>query len=295
MLKMPTVFVVGAGASYPYGLPLGVDLIRQGKQLTHELMPALVEVSEQSGSDVAAFCRRLERYPGDSIDRFLENNTDLRDLGHLLIAILMGRAIDRLSRENIKQTPGEDWMMRVFSAMARGTRNAAEFHESAQQVCFVTFNFDSLIESRARTVLPRFWVPDNSEAPTLDVIHVHGRLPEPVSLDRASPWMSKAAKAVKVIHDELDHGVVEAAQNRIRAAKVVCFLGFDYAPENLKTLGVPDVIRSPDSLFGSAKNLSAGKVAEVRRLFGVYHARLNLAHDSFNNLQTLDQFDVLRT
>src|SRR5262245_18271949 len=93
-----TVLVLGAGASRPYGFPLGQELkegicgmIGNWLEGTRQ-SPDLAELISKHGftRDIQeTFFRALSTSPRNSIDAFLEIRTEFRDLGKTWIAAII--------------------------------------------------------------------------------------------------------------------------------------------------------------------------------------------------------------
>src|SRR5947208_1187998 len=85
MIKKYTVFILGAGASKPYGYPTGPELIAKMLNLKDEVARVIQECG--TGADQwRAFQDSLRKSSQGSIDAFLERRPDLRGIGKLLIA-----------------------------------------------------------------------------------------------------------------------------------------------------------------------------------------------------------------
>ena len=94
MFNTPTVFILGAGASWRYGYPTGEGLvrkaIRKAEQIAQHMEFAAREPPSQSDAD------RL--FP-KAEPRFLKQNPDLHEMGKLAIAMVIfdcERRFDRL-------------------------------------------------------------------------------------------------------------------------------------------------------------------------------------------------------
>lgn len=89
MVRKPTVFVLGAGASVEYGLPMGTHLIKDivdGLTQTGFLRSALVEACYRE-NDIDEFRQKLVGSQLTSIDAFLEGNDEnYQDIGKSSIA-----------------------------------------------------------------------------------------------------------------------------------------------------------------------------------------------------------------
>ena len=149
-------------------------------------------------------------------------------------------------------------------------------------VSFLTFNFDSVIEDQLSDAMARAYPSAPGEEvkkiveSMVGVTHVHGRLPPipsgevavgtPKRIDPAwVQWTRVAADSVSVVTDRIDRKVLGAAQEAIRSSKVVCFLGFQYYPDNLNRLGVPGTLDTAEAIFGSAYGSRRGCCRRRRR------------------------------
>jgi hypothetical protein len=297
MITTPTTFVIGAGASKPYGLPLGYDLLLGARNLTPDspLYQALID-----GPDVSVRIQKLNsfreaarQYPGRSIDALLEDQHDHREIGHEVIAGLMNIAISRARAKAAAYSVNaeEDWISYLVDKMRGGARGKAAHFCEMNAVQFVTFNFDSVLEERLRAAVRGLY--GTTEGLVLPpIIHVHGTLPD-FSLVRAE--IRFAAKEIRVIQDELDPAAVASAREALQWAEVICFLGFSYHPDNLQTLNVPGIFRRSTTMpqvFGSALDVFDGESASVNALLG---NRVTLGKRDQNSLLFLREYPVLRT
>ena len=83
MIVRPTVFILGAGASAPYGFPLGSGLI---EKILHslqspEMRPLLLRQLDFSHDQISTFGQELRDSPLNSIDAFLDNREEFREIG----------------------------------------------------------------------------------------------------------------------------------------------------------------------------------------------------------------------
>jgi hypothetical protein len=222
LIREPTVFVLGAGASEPYGLPLGPELRSNILQhynsdagLTVHLFNTTPFVRHQIDSFVTAL-----RYSGlSSVDAFLERRPEFMDIGKALMGIelLHGEVHDRLWQ------PANNWLAYLYGYMVGGSLE--EF--SQNKVSFVTFNYDRCVEHFLFVSLKNsFGRPDEETAQVVkkfNVVHLHGRLGH-------LPWqagksaiefgdnqidvrkMNIVTKEIKVVHE--DHSL-DASRRRL--------------------------------------------------------------------------------
>jgi len=271
VIKTKTTFIVGAGASHAYGLPLGIHLRNQAVstdmlpsgdlyQLLHYGLSFSVDLLNEWRDD-------LSRYPGGSIDEFLFNRqerADFQSVGKAVIAGQMARAINGLPK------PSPNWIEIVVDRMAAGAANLDQFIRGNTGVEFVTFNFDSLIQQRIGANLARRFVTDSTEdalAHIIPVHHVHGRLPPAPTgnfgvdtIRGPKPdwveWLKAASASVRVVYEPVEDSHLEAIRTVISRSDVVVCLGWAYHPENLRKLKISEILNSgAKSVFGSAYNV----------------------------------------
>lgn len=285
MVGTPTVFIVGAGASLCYGLPLGSTLLKRAKGLGPGA-PAYQLARRHTGipaERLNAIIENLKQFPGSSIDDYLQkrrHDEDTQRLGRTLIAAFMGDAIVR----ELTLRPGDksnDWLKSVFLQMSEGADSFDEF-VAGNRVSFVTFNFDSVIETRLEGLAIDTYgaIDSRALANAVPVFHVHGRLPppptaplgfEPHSLSGEASaewvnWILSGASSVKVVFDDdIDEPTLNDARTALAEAQVLCFLGFSYHPTNVERLDLGRHKHAGRSLFGTTVGMTDGERQRAKR------------------------------
>ncbi|HUK36987.1 MAG TPA: hypothetical protein VLV86_23895, partial [Vicinamibacterales bacterium] len=270
MIRTPTTFVVGAGASQPYGYPLGSGLYDLAKAVGPESdVYQLVRQSVVPGGDVALLNSVLQEMREESalsIDEFLLRRQDreiVQRIGKALIAILLAQAA-ATSVTGAREI-GRDWLRRVAREMLAGASTWSDVLDGNRNLRFITFNFDSVIQQKvtleAQRAFPSADVRQLLEA--VPIVHVNGRLsPAPRTTitsnvgDVYREWMDWTARAVdeiRIVHERHDDNETEqrVSEGLLNAA-VVCFLGFSYHIDNMRRLDVANDVRPNATVFGSA-------------------------------------------
>ena len=187
MLNTKTVFVLGAGASQPFGLPLGAELYQAvlekfsvgGANRQH-----LLNTTRFLERDIDRFLSALSRSGQTSVDAFLERRyDDFLEIGKAAMAIeLMLREDEML----LWRQP--NWMLNFYSRM--GSESLAEFDEN--DVSFITFNYDRSLAHFLCTSLSNYFgkpIMDCAKAlANIPIVHLHGRL-------GYLPWQKKDSRA----------------------------------------------------------------------------------------------------
>jgi hypothetical protein len=143
VIRVPTTLVLGAGASAPYGPPVGAALRRMilaecgnGNSFWMEVFKAL----GISLSDVAEFRDAFRRSTVPSIDAFLEHRPEFMTIGKTAIALGL---IPYEHEDRIFDAATETgaWYSYLFDALRTSPDRFRGNHLS-----IVTFNYDRSIE-----------------------------------------------------------------------------------------------------------------------------------------------------
>lgn len=235
MIRIPTCLILGAGASMPFGYPLGRKLVEQivagcegGGALFQELRSEGFQLGEIEG-----FRHFLLNSHHDSIDAFLEHNPDFSDIGKCSIVAEIQRATPGPQHRNW------DWYSDLWRALSS---NASPQNFTENKLSVVTFNYDCSFEHFLGNAITATF-RRNTEAQykllqTVPIEHVYGRIP--FCSNRNGATLRELSKEIKIIHDEAeaeDQGLVRA-RNLISEAQRVCILGFGFHEMNLRRLSI---------------------------------------------------------
>jgi len=274
-----TLFILGAGASVDFGFPTGNELrenirglssyqhiqnlsesVTDGKDKVHsdyrsfkaggtKSIPGNVleglEAVYKLEPDLKEFCDKFHNSPVYSIDEWLVNWPDLRDVGCLVLAyhILKAEAHSNLFRT-------ETWAQYLLG-LCGNTRD--EFEKA--QFLIVTFNYDRSFEFFLYYTLLNKYAYDPEQASQIVkkkvIHHIHGKLgalewentPEEVMIKHGNyriPFnqLRAAANQIKVVHETNRSDKLSLrARELIDWSDNVVFLGFAYNSENMRKLG----------------------------------------------------------
>ena len=185
-MKNPTVFVLGAGASAPFGFPLGRNWSKEiYNGLSGSSQPLAEILRNTLGHDYAI----LERFHKEfylsgknSIDAFLEHRREYEQLGKAVIAAtLIPHETDA-----VFGYAADNWLRYTYERLDTGFE---EFGNN--KVSFITFNYDRVIEWFFVTSLSNSYNKSKRDCvevlKSIPIIHLHGRLghlPWETSADR---------------------------------------------------------------------------------------------------------------
>ena len=90
LYRDPTVFVLGAGASNLYGLPLGIQLKQDILELPDSRVQPFLGDLQDAAALIPGFKAALAQGDYGTIDHFLEKKKRYRDLGAIYIVCAIG-------------------------------------------------------------------------------------------------------------------------------------------------------------------------------------------------------------
>lgn len=274
MITRPTVLVLGAGASANYNFPLGRDLIislcqdiEQKTQTYAQLLSCGFDESL-----ILTFRNALNLSMQPSIDAFLENRLDYREVGKAAIACQL------IPCENpstfLRQHRTILWYEYLFSRIGRNTDEFA-----ANKLSVVTFNYDRSLEHCLFLALQNSFALTDKDAASLlkklPIVHVYGQLGEypylsespgvrPYSPILTTETILQCASSIKIISEgSEDEPELQKAQELLNQAEVICFLGFGYHPENLRRLK-EEITFKGKRIFGTAYRIKTAEIIGIR-------------------------------
>jgi hypothetical protein len=312
------VFVLGAGASCPYGYPSGARL-RKSICLTQEFQQKYSEYSKRNVSvqiekvtiakEIEQFRVAFQKSSIKSIDVFMANNPKLAPVGKYIIAFeVFGSEAKSKFREEAKlwqelsrNSPpkswtstdcilrkedfqGEDWYSYLYNRLIEGRIGKDALPDfSGDKISFITFNYDRSLEHFLYESLCNSFTeiskPQIFECiKKLRIIHVYGKI-APLPWQEATDWVNyaipisqiseellwRASLNIKTIYEEKQNPELTEAQNLLKHADDIFFLGFGYAKENMEVLDLPNVIPPGNCrVYGTAFGFYEAEVKRIR-------------------------------
>jgi hypothetical protein len=249
MIKTETVFVLGAGAGWPYGLPLGNELYNKvienfgAANKTHvDEMLALTPFSRDA---VERFVSALHYSGLTSVDAFLERRSEFLDIGKAAMAIEL---LKLESHAKLWDSP-RNWMKHLYSRLV--TDGVEQFVEN--KVTFITYNYDRSLEHFLCTSLCNTYDVHEHVAGRIlakkPVIHLHGRLgylpweaailTVPFQVPTLDAQLIEICqREIKVVHEDVADrdDDFNKARDALQNAERIYFLGFGFGAQNIERL-----------------------------------------------------------
>lgn len=298
MIKVPTVFVLGAGASQPFGFPAAVTLVdRIIENLNDDKKCAEIfnAIPGATANDVYRFKDQLFKSSKFSVDAFLEHRPEFIEIGKYAIAqVLIRSEIDNSLFSN------GNWYRYLYNKL-----NTSFEDFGKNEVSVITFNYDRSFEHFLFTALKNSYGESDDNCTEvlnkIKIIHVHGQL-------GCLPWQSKtksrkysyngrytdseldiAASEIRIIHEDIDidnDPPFRNAQDLLSKATRVYFLGFGYDKTNISRLRLP----KGKSMCGTAYMLEQAETNTIRTNFNSLGINLKMREKDVDSLMFLRKY-----
>lgn len=261
MLTKRTVLILGAGASKPYGFPLGSQLRDDVIRITDNHLHSFVfEKCGVKRGDVSVFAKELSQSGYSSADAFIENRKKWTKIGKVAMAFSL-LATESDSKTNLfpPNQPQDHWYETLWSLIKAPTLN--DF--LAQPLTLVTFNYDRSFEHYFSHVLSNnFNIPLAEAAKSLPIFHVHGHLGEYSASEYgqsiSEALIGNAANSIRIVHEaNVEHTEFVEARTAIGESDITCFVGFGFHAANMSKLGFPRERRNGQWFLGTHKGIKS--------------------------------------
>ena len=324
MITKKTVLVLGAGVSYPYGYPVGLDLYHQicdhvrGKRLDFLL---------KKGFDrkyIERFVNDLETSQLKSIDLFLLNRPEYLEIGKIAIAFILlhqeyPTTINKEYRKIDSNYPR--WRNGIYSYIFRNMVDSGWEKFGVNAISFITFNYDRSLEQFLFNALKATSDKDDETVAemmkSISIIHTYGSLgPLPWQNEKSRPYsrpnfsppntniaidnVINTSKNIRLIYEPLK-AILDIP--KFTEAKRIYFLGFSYHESNMKVLNLKStklfkIAEKPNTytatgklspMCGNAYTLGYSKIRTIEKRWKIHIPKKGLTDLEF--LQNVADFD----
>lgn len=263
MLTRPTVLVLGAGASHPFGFPIGMGLsnfIVKGLRPDNTFFQNLMATGQFVPEELLEFRESFFGSGRYSIDAFLEGKTERQVLlGKYAIAnCLVG--FENLQKLNNFE---DNWLREFYTRLGTTFETFSE-----NKFSIITYNYDRTVEQFFFQCLKSYGRTNAECRAVMDripIIHLHGRLgylpwqggaSRPFNANLDSNVLKICADNIQIIHEpKPDTDEFIQARRLLREADQIVFLGFGYNATNVERLEIQKL--APKRMFGTCMNLGS--------------------------------------
>jgi len=272
MILKPTVLVLGAGASAPYGFPCGrkllLDICKALSSPSSSLSKKLIEYGFH-WQDIVEFQKGLDLSNQPSVDAFLEKRPQFVEVGKAAIVCSL------IPYEQPQKFHGRgemNWYEYLFG----------QIDAKLDKLSIITFNYDRSLEYFLSLSLKHTYDINGEQTSVLlksiQIVHVYGQLSKltistsdgrPYSPDLDKEVFHNSATAIKILHEDKEtSSEFERARKLISKADILCFLGFGYHPTNVRRLRIENFFQGK-KILGSAYKLSIDERRRIQESFRV--------------------------
>ncbi len=273
MFRDNTVFVVGAGASHEFGLPVGEALMKTIQSNSRfstahgQLMDGVAEIYysliDRNKNDRNAIQTRMQamaeihRATDDagSIDEFINRHYDdplIAEVGKLQIAYAISQA-ERLSdiaaitqKTELLSAPNlsETWIKPFTRMLFEGVRNN-DVENLGNNITIICFNYDRCIETYLEYAIEKSFrnvSPDMARniVDRINIIHPYGSLGDlrlhPFGIEPTQERLRAMSEKIVTWSESRASDRAPKIQHAMENASTVVFLGFAFAPQNMRLL-----------------------------------------------------------
>jgi hypothetical protein len=284
MIMDPTVLVLGAGASKPYGYPSGRGLyFTILNNLNFIIDPDFQSRLKNLGvtsAQIDGFRKGLAYADSPSVDAFIEYRSAFLEIGKLAMALCLLPCEDEARLFNLgwKEDIPSSWYMYLMDKLV--AVDLGEFKHN--KLSIVTFNYDRSLEHYLFTALMHHYGRTDRECAealsSIPILQVYGSLgplpcqegeaPRPYQFTNSLQDVGSAAKQIIVMSEKQEGTPIFFRANElIRDAKKVFFLGFGYHNTNLRRLKLGQ-FASKNNMFGTSFGLGQ---ADWRSISDTWH------------------------
>lgn len=293
MITENTVFIIGAGGSYPYGFPLGIKL----RELAYSKSSTMFQnFHNHIGGDFLTevnnlaykFSRHFKASGDQSIDWFLKKFPEYSVVGKFLIndIILQAENDSKFLEEIRPEFKNQDWYWYLYNEMSKypkGETNPALFLNN--KVKFITFNYDRSLEQFLFATFSnghnftKYGTTAIKIFKEIPILHVYGKAAKLDWEREAEEYfigykgyqpsyntLERLQENIKLI-DEREAKKNTQFGNFIMQAERIFFLGFSYADENLHILDIPEIITKEQYIYGTAFGMTENEIGKIKAKF----------------------------
>lgn len=298
MITEPTVFVLGAGASMPYGYPSGSELRDTICEYLSSNESSQFKYLYELGckaADIRKFRTALLYSGKPSVDAFLEYRPEFLEIGRTAIAqvLIPCEQMSKLFTRSPSKKNDDRWYEYFYQQLDAPFENFDQ-----NKVSIITFNYDRSLEHFLFTSLKHSYGKTDEECASklqnIPIVHVYGQLDYlPWQKDGGRQYnyhyvvddLLKSAKEIKIVHEDVDlqnDPAFTKANSVLNEAKQIYFLGFGYHPQNVERLNIPS--SSVKTHAGTAYDLEPAQQVLVKGLFALKDISITLSAKTMDTL-----------
>jgi hypothetical protein len=308
MAKPKTLFILGAGASKPYGYPTGIELreLILGRGYENIIIDALGDdYSELAATEkYHSFIDEFTRSSVYSIDSFLEHRPEFMKIGKISIAA----ALFHYENDGQLRKAYDNWYMDLFNRINTSFDTIDKYN-----ISFITFNYDRSLEQFLFEAIRCRFGKDYNECieklNNIPIIHLYGQLVDlpwqnsngheylctsMIAHEKSIKRIREAPSNIKLINDERSVEQSAEFQNsyqQISEADTIYFLGFGFDETNLRRLKIENMHNK--TIHATAQGIVPTKISWINNRFSMADCRKFYLYQGYGAKEVLDTYFTL--
>lgn len=301
MIEIPTLLILGAGASKPYGYPTGLELTKlivdDLAEIEHNESGWTYDLGYDMADLVSTFRFSLDMSKKYSIDSYLTSREDenFTELGKIAIV----NAISKCElHDSFFDDVEDDWYTYLINTLY----DCSYDNIKDNKLGIITFNYDRSLEMFLMNslwgtyTLRSYPIMSADLEKSIPIIHMFGRIDIPERRDmgvadygtsRSSSELKEISKNIKIIPEIKDSRVIDHSNNLIEEAEKIYFLGLNLNNEqNLKLFDLS--LFNGKDVFGTGYGMRRGELTNIRKFFrDNCEVDINLGKEKMMSLDTI--------
>ena len=299
MIEIPTVLILGAGASVPYGFPTGLELtkmiIDDLEEIGHNEFGWTYDLGYDMDDIVSTFSAGFSLSKKYSIDAYLASREDdtFTELGKIAIVNAISKCE---SSDSFYGEIKDDW----YTYLVNHIYDCSYDDIKDNNLSIITFNYDRSLEMFLMMTLwgtykVRTWNTMSMHLEkSIPIIHMFGKLNPPrdagvidYGASCSSSELEEMSKNIKIIPEIKDSKLIDNANGLIEKAEKIYFLGLNLNNEqNLRLFNLN--LFKGKQVFGTGYGLKRGEVINIKKFFkDNCEVDINLGKEGMKSLDTI--------
>jgi hypothetical protein len=259
MIETPTVLILGAGASRPYGFPTGMELraeicaaANKGSGFFPDTFYGQSSIDE---TDVIEFAKAFRDSAIHSIDSFIDKRPNFDFIGRVCISAALARK--EHAEDLFDKTYSGNWYAVLWNRLIDGVGRPEEL--SRNKLTIFTFNYDRSLEQFLFLAIKNTFgltsTAAHAHVARIPIVHIYGQLGKfSVTEDRQNYRMysrdfdsfrgDAAANGLTIINrTSPEDEIFQSARKQIGDASELYYLGFGFDHMNCNRLDVTRALK----------------------------------------------------
>ena len=304
MINKPTVLVLGAGASVPYGFPSAKELQRAiGLECPPYHYTSVLTGCGFAKADISFFRKQYLHSGRVLIDAFIERNSQYIEIGKAAIASVLNHheLTGSLFADMLREYK-DSWYELLYERLVDDISSLENFAEN--KLSIITFNYDRSLEQYLFTALQNLYnkTIDQEVADVITkipIVHVYGSLGAlpwqdkengiPYNPDLSPEQLKKAADNINILREEETPPAFADAHKLLQKAQNIYFLGFGFHERNIERLKIDELSKGTKNIRGTCMGLGQHDIYAFRGIL----SRIQSTSNPKNALIGTTNYDFL--